>query len=236
MKDPWRRIRGWGSRSELEPLAVIDIGSNSVRMVVYEGAIRSPQPIYNEKVLCGLGRNVGSTGALGEEPTRRALTALARFGVITRLMKVKNVRAIATAAVREAADGPDFIAAGERACGAKIEILSGAKEAELAAAGVAMGFMMPDGIAGDLGGGSLELIDIGPTGQAHHDASLPLGGLRLYDSAQGRLETGAKLAAKALARVGWLKADRARPFYAVGGTWRAFAKLYMAEVDYPLHV
>ena len=95
-------------------MAVIDIGSNSVRLVVYEGAVRSPTPLFNEKVLCGLGRSVASTGRLGAEGVERALAALSRFRAITRILGVKNVRAIATAAVREADDGREFIARGER--------------------------------------------------------------------------------------------------------------------------
>ena len=105
------RLFGEQSRvHELEPIGVIDIGSNSVRLVVYEGAVRAPTPVFNEKVLCGLGRDIASTGKLGTEPVDRALAALTRFRSITRLLEVKNVRAFATAAVREADDGADFIA------------------------------------------------------------------------------------------------------------------------------
>ena len=144
-----------GRFAELEPIGVIDIGSNSVRLVVYEGAVRSPTPLFNEKVLCGLGRSVATTGRLGAESIERALTALARFRAIARVLGVKNLRAIATAAVREAGDGREFIARGERAAGVAIQTLSGEREAELAAAGIEMGFRNPLGVAGDLGGGSL---------------------------------------------------------------------------------
>ena len=117
--------------SELEPIGVVDIGSNSVRLVVYEGAVRSPTPIFNEKVLCGLGRQVGSTGQLGEESVERALEALGRFKAIARILGVKNVRAIATAACRDASDGPDFIARGEKALGTRIQVLSGQRRPSL---------------------------------------------------------------------------------------------------------
>ncbi len=109
---------------ELEPIGVIDIGSNSVRLVVYEGAVRSPTPLFNEKVLCGLGRSIASTGKLGGEAVDRALAALVRFRSIARILEVKNVRAFATAAVREAEDGAEFIARAEKACGLRIEVLS----------------------------------------------------------------------------------------------------------------
>lgn len=144
----------------LEPIAVIDIGSNSVRLVVYEGAVRAPTPLFNEKILCGLGRAVATTGSLGADAVERAIAALTRFKVICHVLGVKNLRAIATAAVREARNGKEFIARGEEAAGCKIEVLSGEKEARLAAQGIMMGFVDSDGIAGDLGGGSLELIEL----------------------------------------------------------------------------
>src|SRR5690606_11816852 len=125
-------------------------------LVVYEGAVRAPTPIFNEKVLCGLGRSVATTGVLGEAAVERALAALRRFRAVADVLGVRKLRAVATAAVREAADGPDFITRAEVACGTAIEVLSGAREAELAAEGVLMGFGAIDGVAGDLGGGSLE--------------------------------------------------------------------------------
>jgi exopolyphosphatase/guanosine-5'-triphosphate,3'-diphosphate pyrophosphatase len=224
-----------GDRRELEPMAVVDIGSNSVRLVIYEGAVRSPTPIFNEKVLCGLGRAVASSGRLGADGVARALEALTRFRAITGLLGVKNVRAMATAACRDAADGPDFIARGERALGTSIKVLTGQQEAELAASGILMGFRDPDGFAGDLGGGSLELIDV--AGQAlRQSVTLPLGGLRLIDLSDGRLDKALDLAEEELARVPWLDRGQGRGFYAVGGTWRAIARLHMELTEYPLRV
>ncbi len=219
----------------LEPMGVVDIGSNSVRLVVYEGAVRSPTPIFNEKVLCGLGRQVGSTGHLGEDSVKLALEALSRFKAIARILGVKNMWAIATAACRDASDGPDFIARGERALGTRIQILSGQREAELAANGIMMGFRSPDGLAGDLGGGSLELIEV--EGESlRRSATLPLGGLRLLDASKGRIEEAADIADEEIARVPWIDAGRGRTFYAVGGTWRAIARLHMEKSSYPLRV
>lgn len=220
---------------ELEPVGVIDIGSNSVRLVVYEGAVRSPTPLFNEKVLCGLGRSVASTGRLGAEAVQRALDALARFKLIARMLEVKKLRAIATAAVRDAEDGADFIRRGEKACGVAIEILSGEQEAELAAQGIMMGFVDVDGIAGDLGGGSLELIDLADT-RLNHATTLPLGGLRLIDTTHNKLDAALPLAGREIGRVPWLAVGKGRTFYAVGGTWRALAKLHMEQTDYPLRV
>jgi len=226
--DLWRR-------TELEPIGVVDIGSNSVRLVVYEGAVRSPTPIFNEKVLCGLGRQVASTGHLGADSVERALAALMRFRAIARVLGVKNLRAIATAACREAADGASFIARGEATLGAPIHVLSGEREAALAAQGIMMGFRDPDGIAGDLGGGSLELIDL-KVDTLNHAATLPLGGLRLIDQSAGRIDKAVDLVDEEIARIRWLDDGRDRAFYAVGGAWRAIARLHMEEVDYPLRV
>jgi exopolyphosphatase/guanosine-5'-triphosphate,3'-diphosphate pyrophosphatase len=224
-----------GAERDLEPMAVVDIGSNSVRLVVYEGAVRSPTPIFNEKVLCGLGREIASTGRLDEESIKRALDALGRFKAIARILDVKHVRAIATAACRDAVNGPDFIVRGEKALGTPIQILSGLQEAELAAKGILMGFRLPDGLAGDLGGGSLELVDV--AGEAMRQAvTLPLGGLRLLDASGGRIDKAIDLADAHVAGVPWLDKGRGRSFYAVGGTWRAIARLHMEETEYPLHV
>jgi len=220
---------------DLEPMGVVDIGSNSVRLVVYEGAVRSPTPIFNEKVLCGLGRQVGSTGRLGEDSVKAALDALSRFKAITRILGVKNVRAIATAACRDASDGPEFIARGELALGAGIQILSGQREAELAANGIMMGFRSPDGLAGDLGGGSLELIEV--EGESlRRSVTLPLGGLRLLDASNDKIERAMDIVDDEIVRVPWIAEGRNRLFYAVGGTWRAIARLHMEKTDYPLHV
>ena len=221
--------------TELEPIGVIDIGSNSVRLVVYEGAVRALTPLFNEKILCGLGRTVASTGSLGDEAVERAIGALQRFKAIARVLRVKNLKAIATAAVREAKNGPDFIRRGEQALGCKIDILTGEKEAELAAQGIMMGFVGDDGIAGDLGGGSLELIDISGE-QLKAAATLPLGGLRLIDVTENKLDRAADIADAAIASLPWLAQSRGRTFYAVGGTWRALAKLHMELVHYPLRV
>jgi exopolyphosphatase / guanosine-5'-triphosphate,3'-diphosphate pyrophosphatase len=229
----------FGSR-DLEPIGVIDIGSNSVRLVVYEGAVRAPAPVFNEKVLCGLGRSVASTGRLGDEGIERALSALRRFGAVARVLGVKNLWAIATAAVRDAADGAAFIARGEEACGTRIQVLSGEREAELAAQGIRMGFTHPDGVAGDLGGGSLELIDIHATGGqdtgVRNAVTLPLGGLRLIDTTGNRLDQALAVIDAEIARIDWLQNGRGRKFYAVGGTWRALAKLHMDVNNYPLRV
>ncbi len=220
----------------LAPVAIIDIGSNSVRLVAYDRMSRSPTPIYNEKVLCGLGRNVLTTGRLNEEAVRRALGALARFRILCRTMGVTRLSVLATAAARDAENGQAFLEAAEAACGTRIELLSGRREAELSALGVISGFHAPDGVVGDMGGGSLELVDVrgAVVGQG---VTMPLGGLALQDLSGGSLKKAAKLVREHMRKAApQLETLKGRTFYAVGGTWRALARLHQAARQYPLHV
>src|SRR6266566_8075052 len=153
---PRRKVgRGIAAQGRIDsgpPVAVIDIGSNSVRLVVYEGLSRSLTPIFNEKVLAGLGREVLTTGLLAADAVDKALAALRRFRALCERMEVAQLWAIATAACREAKNGKTFVTEAEGICGTKIDILSGKREAELSALGVISGFHKPDGIVGDLGG------------------------------------------------------------------------------------
>jgi exopolyphosphatase/guanosine-5'-triphosphate,3'-diphosphate pyrophosphatase len=216
-------------------VAVIDIGSNSVRLVVYESLTRSLVTLFNEKALCGLGREVQSTGLLAKDAVDKALTALRRFHALCKVMKVGRVYAIATAAARDASNGPAFIAAAEKICGCEIQIISGPREAKLSALGVISGVHKPDGLVGDLGGGSLELIDV--KGNAvRQGVTLPLGSLALQDASQKSPKKAERIVKLALADVAQLKAGVGRNFYAVGGTWRALARLHIIQSGYPLRV
>ncbi|MCA6123775.1 exopolyphosphatase [Bradyrhizobium sp. WSM 1704] len=222
-------------RKRASSVAVIDIGSNSVRLVVYEAMERSLVTIFNEKALCGLGREVQSTGLLATDAVNRALTALRRFRALCRIQQVGRVFAIATAACRDAKNGPDFIAQAERICGAKIEILSGPREAKLSALGVVSGVHNPNGIVGDLGGGSLELIDV-KGNRVRSGVTLPLGSLALQDLSHKSLKRAERIVKNELLGVPQLKTGRGRTFYAVGGTWRALARIHIIQSGYPLKV
>ncbi len=222
-------------RKRASSVAVIDIGSNSVRLVVYESMTRSLVSLFNEKTLCGLGREVQTTGLLAPDAVAKALTSLRRFRALCRVMKVGRVYAIATAACRDATNGPDFIARAERICGVKIEILSGPREAKLSALGVVSGVHRPDGIVGDLGGGSLELIDV-RRNRLHSGVTLPLGSLALQDSSHKSLKRAERIVRNDISAVTRLKAGRGRNFYAVGGTWRSLARIHIIQSGYPLRV
>jgi exopolyphosphatase / guanosine-5'-triphosphate,3'-diphosphate pyrophosphatase len=217
------------------PVAVIDIGSNSVRLVAYEGLTRNPTPIFNEKVLAGLGREVQTTGLLAPDAVEKTLVALRRFRVLCDWMEVPKVLVIATAACRDATNGRKFIAEAERVCRTKIELVSGKREASLSALGVVSGFHRPDGIVGDLGGGSLELTEV----RGHRikpGITLPLGGLALQDISDKSIKKAERIVRRALAGARVLDSGAGRKFYAIGGTWRSLARLHMWQMGYPLHV
>src|ERR1700692_2689182 len=196
---------------------------------------RSLVSLFNEKTLCGLGREVQSTGLLAPDAVAKALTSLRRFRALCKTMKVGRVHAIATAACRDATNGPDFIAKAERICGVNIEILSGPREAKLSALGVVSGIHNPDGIVGDLGGGSLELIDVRGN-RVRQGVTLPLGSLALQDASDKSLKRAERIVKTDLFGVAQLKAGRGRAFYAVGGTWRALARIHIIQSGYPLRV
>ncbi len=215
-------------------VAVIDIGSNSVRLVVYEGVVRNPTPLFNEKVLAGLGREVQSTGLMPPDAVKTALAALKRFRALCDTMKIERLWVLATAACRDARNGKAFIAEAQRICRTRIDVISGKREAELTAQGVISGFHRPSGFVGDLGGGSLELVDVHGA-RIKSGKTMPLGGLALQDRSGRSVKKAERLVEDALGAIS-LKAGRGRAFYAVGGTWRSLARLHMAQTGYPLHV
>ena len=217
------------------PIAIVDIGSNSVRLVAYEGLTRAPTPIFNEKALCGLGRGVVTTRRLPQDGVDKALIALRRFRVLCREMGISDVRVLATAAARDADNGPEFLAEAEAAIGAPIELLSGRREAELSALGVVSAIWKPDGVVGDLGGGSLELINV-KNARIGKGVTTALGGLTLMDASNKSPRAAAKIVRAAFENCKPLEKLRGRTFYAVGGTWRALARLHMRQRNYALGV
>jgi exopolyphosphatase/guanosine-5'-triphosphate,3'-diphosphate pyrophosphatase len=214
------------------PLAIVDIGSNSVRLVVYEGENRTAATLQNEKSICGIGRDMVSTGRLHAEGCTEALEALARFRLIADGLGVVAREAVATAAARDASNGAEFIQRAERAWGAPIRVLAGEEEARIAAEGVIAGIPEADGLAADLGGGSLDMVGVknGKTGKAF---TMPFGPLRLMDQARGDPDRARDIVDKGLRGLPELDVST---LYAVGGIWRSFARVDMEEQHYPLHV
>ena len=216
--------------------AVVDLGSNSVRLVVFEGSGRNPVAIFNEKATPRLGRGLQQTGRLNAEGVEQVLPVLSRFDAVARAMGAEPFEVLATAAVRDAANGPAFVAALQaRMPGVPIRILSGDEEAALSAEGVLCGIPGADGILADIGGGSLELVRLSGGGIGP-GCSLPLGVIRLSDRAEGSLERAKAVAQAELDAVPWLLEGAGRDLYLVGGAWRALARIHMARVAYPLNI
>ena len=213
-------------------VGIIDVGSNSIRLVVYERASRAPLPVFNEKVLCGLARGLDATGRLSPEGVEMALANIDRFTTLARNMKVTSLDLLATAAVRDAADGPSFMRELSSRPGIQAHIVSGKDEARYSGYGVMCGIPDANGVMGDLGGGSLELVSLGD-GRLGESSTLPIGSLRLMSSGKGDPR---KTVVEAIESVRWLREQGGRSFYAVGGAWRSFARLHMEQAGYPLHI
>ncbi|MFB9148243.1 Ppx/GppA family phosphatase [Roseovarius ramblicola] len=218
----------------LSRVGVVDVGSNSVRLVVFDGAARSPAYFFNEKVMCGLGAGMSETGRLDPQGRARALDALRRFAHVAEGLGTGPLNAVATAAVREAEDGPDFVAEVARETGIELFVIDGPEEARLSAQGVLLGWPGAYGLVCDMGGSSMELAEI-DGGRVGRCVSAKLGPLKLRDL------KGGKKARKALIRetVERLRAglgEQKNRLFLVGGSWRAIARIDMARRGYPLHV
>ena len=216
-------------------VGVIDIGSNSIRLVIFEGRARVPVPVFNEKVICALGKGLAQSGRLSEEGKALALESLIRFSRLAEAMAVTELMLVATAAVRDAGDGAAFAETLACEAGYPVRILSGEEEAMLAAFGVIVGIPAAEGLVGDLGGGSLELIEVGD-GSIGRSVTLPLGPLRILDACGDDRGAAERLIDECLAAVPWLDESASKGFYAVGGAWRNIARLHMQQSNYPLHV
>ena len=213
-------------------VGIIDVGSNSIRLVVYERASRAPLPVFNEKVLCGLARGLDATGRLNAQGVEMALANIDRFHTLAHNMKVTSLDLLATAAVRDAADGADFMRQLEQRPGIKAHIVSGMDEAQFSGFGVMCGMPDASGVMGDLGGGSLELVALGQ-GRIGSSSTLPIGPLRLMSSGKSDPK---RIVVNAIDDVKWLREETGKTFYAVGGAWRSFARLHMEQAGYPLHI
>ena len=217
----------------LSRVGVVDVGSNSVRLVVFDGAARSPAYFYNEKVMAGLGRGMSETGRLNPEGRERALEALRRFALVGDAMGIRPLSTVATAAVRDATDGPAFREEVEEATGVKLWVIDGREEARLSAQGVLLGWPGATGLVCDIGGSSMELAEL-KGGLIGARETSDLGPLKLQGC---RTKKDRKAAIKSeIAKLRETVGGKGKPLTLVGGSWRAIAKLDMLRRDYPLHV
>jgi exopolyphosphatase/guanosine-5'-triphosphate,3'-diphosphate pyrophosphatase len=218
----------------LSRVGVVDVGSNSVRMVVFDGAARSPAYFYNEKIMCGLGKGLAETGRLNPTGRIRALAALKRFALLAEGMDAAPLTVVATAATREAEDGPDFQADVLRETGLRMWVIDGDEEARLSAQGVLLGWPEAKGLVCDIGGNSMELARIG-AGEVGTRLSTPLGPFRLQQVTGGDDKRRALIARILKTAQSKLKSTGER-IYLVGGSWRVIARLDMERRNYPLTV
>ena len=215
---------------------VVDMGSNSVRLVVYDALSRAPFPRFNEKSLCRLGEGLGETGRLSEESFARTVDACRRFRAITKAMEVARTDVLATEAVRKAANGEALVAAIGDAAGFEVRVLSGAEEARFAGLGVISGFYRPTGLVGDMGGGSFEVGEVIDDRVGERHVSLPLGALPVQAMLAAE-DRGVRRQIDGLLTERLPPAVIAEPvFYAVGGGFRALAKAHMAAAGAPVRV
>lgn len=214
--------------------AVLDIGSNSIRLVIYDGPRRAPAPICNEKALCGLGRDMRADGSLNPDAVEHALGTLKRFRRLIAAHGDPVTYVVATAAVREAKDGAAFVRAVGK-LGFDVGVIEGGEEARLAALGVISYEPDATGLVGDMGGGSLELIAV-ENGEVRDAASLSIGPLRLMQKTGASVADAAPLIARALDSAPFVATGRYKTLYSVGGAWRAVARIHMRHKGYPLSV
>jgi len=216
-------------------LGIIDIGSNTVRLVVYNVESRLPIPMFNEKATCRLSAGLAESGKLNPEGVSFAIRCIERFVHLAHAMEVTGLSLVATAAVRTATDGPAFIATIEDRCNVHVEVLSGEDEARLASIGILYGTPHAEGLLCDLGGGSLDLVLL-DGGQSRHYGSVPLGHIVLHEMSGGKIKKAKKIIDQALDDIPWLDDVTGRTLYAVGGSIRALAKLYIRQSRYPIQI
>lgn len=217
-------------------VGILDIGSNSVRLVVFDHPRPSALPVFNEKALCGLGRGVTETGNLAVDTMASAVTHIERFAKIAAAMEVDTLDIVATSAVRDAGNAGQFLAEVEQRTGQAVRVLSGVEEGRYAALGVISAFEDVDGIVGDLGGGSLELVSVEHR-QVGVSATMPVGPLRLKSLVRGSPRAASFTVDELISsETPWIKELKGRRFYAVGGAWRNIAKAHIIDAKHPIEV
>lgn len=225
------------SRSDYEKIAIMDIGSNSIRLMVYEGLGAVPLPVFNEKAQCALAHNLAQTGLLPKDGVAKAYKAIERYAAIIKAMGAEKCIALATAAIREARDGQQFVAEVEKRFGIKVRVIDGTEEAELAGLGVLASMHDVDGVSADLGGGSLEMAVVdGIANEVGARQSWPIGVLRLMDVSGNDIDAARTVVADELrnCQPEIIAGMNGKSLYAIGGSVRALAKLYIEENHYPI--
>ena len=203
-------------------------------MVIFEGGRRCPAMVFNEKIMCGLGAELGRTGRLSQTGRERALRALTRFVTIAPGLRVGALAGVATAAMREAADGREFRDLVARETGIQLRIADGEDEARLSAQGVLFGDPRAEGLVIDLGGASMEFCPVGG-GRPGRGVTTPLGPQRLGSLGEGTAAARALVDAELGPLAVRFGAEAGR-LYLVGGAWRTFGRVQIHRSDHPLPI
>lgn len=217
-------------------LSVIDLGSNSIRLVIFEGLSRNPRVIFNEKLIVGLAKGLSHTGNLNSAAIDDAVMIISRYKSISDGFNSDRLEILATAAVREANDGGDFLLKIQKIVpDTKITVLTGSEEGAISAAGVLLGIPKASGVIADLGGGSLELVQV-CDGDISNITSLPVGTIRLDEMSNGSLNESKNILNDKIGSLPWANGAECESLFLVGGGFRAFAKWHISETSYPLSV
>ncbi len=215
------------------PYGLLDMGSNSLRLVIYEPRFPWPRVYLDEKTMAALGHGLAETGRLDPRNQSIALESLKRFSALVRSTKVARVDAVATAAVRDASNGPEFVEQAQAVFGHPIKVAPGPQEALWGIKGVIAGAPEAQGIFADMGGGSLQVGLVDPRKDGLRQ-SFPMGALRLLEQCKGDSAKAHALIQRALERLSWLEQGKGKSLYLVGGAWRALALTHMRDTGYPL--
>ena len=216
----------WDAVPPTARVAVIDIGSNSVRLVIYGKNGAYPSPLFDERSNCQLGAGLESTGEIATDRIADALTKIARFAEVIRAMQVDTVYPVATAAVRRASNGDAFKIPAEAILGQPIQVLSQQEEATYVSRGLTLNIPKASGLVADLGGGSIEIVEL-KKGGVLNSISLNYGHLSTADEAE---------IAAALGAIDWIKRAKAKQLFGVGGSFRALGSAFFVHEKYPLPV
>ena len=230
-KSGWSRLSAAGLGGAY---GVLDIGSNSIRLVIYEALTRAPATLFNERVQCGLGGDIEISHRLDPNAIEPSLGCLERFARTAEELGTSTLDVVATAAIREAEDGADFVREAKRRTGLDVRVISGLEEARLSALGASSATPGLTGLVGDLGGASLELVEV-VDGTPARSSTLAVGPLRFKES-EGKADKLSAAFDREFATADWLPSAKGRPIHLVGGTWRALARLHMAHTNYPLPI
>lgn len=222
-------------------IGIIDIGSNSIRLVIYEIYSAHAYRVTGEfKQSARLSQRIGADNTLGEEDIEAIVQILLQFRRICRSYQVQEIRAAATAAIRNAANSRQIISALQERSGIPVDLLSGEDEARIGFLGMIHSLDIADGMLVDIGGGSTE-VSLFRNRKLVRSVSFPFGAVnttrRFSDGGEfteAQLQLIRLMASKAIEDEAWIKEQPGLPLIGLGGTIRNLCKISQKKHKYPL--